>query len=211
MALFSKKKEKKLGRGFIPIDRVRELSSRGFTEPEMIDVLRNEGFSPEEIDRAFTQALRAGIANKPKETETKSELPTIEQLIPEKKKDPELEVPESSVPQEYYEQYSTEDYVNALVEGRISEVDDKIKEISLKYQAIEKEINLMRNQLNELTKVRTGEQQQILSRIDDFSSSIEEVNMRMASLEKAFKETLPALIESVRALSDLVQRLKRES
>jgi len=211
MALFSKKKEKKLGRGFIPIDRVRELSSRGFTEPEMIDVLRNEGFSPEEIDRAFTQALRAGIANKPKETETKSELPTIEQLIPEKKKEPELEVPESSVPQEYYEQYSTEDYVNALVEGRISEVDDKIKEISLKYQAIEKEINLMRNQLNELTKVRTGEQQQILSRIDDFSSSIEEVNMRMASLEKAFKETLPALIESVRALSDLVQRLKRES
>jgi hypothetical protein len=38
-----------------------------------------------------------------------------------------------------------------------------------------------------------------------------EVNMRMASLEKAFKETLPALIESVRSLSDLVQRLKREA
>jgi hypothetical protein len=37
---------------------------------------------------------------------------------------------------------------------------------------------------------------------------IEEMNVRLESLEKAFKETLPALIESIRALSELTQRLK---
>jgi hypothetical protein len=32
---------------------------------------------------------------------------------------------------------------------------------------------------------------------------------RIAGLEKAFKDALPALIESVRALSDVVQRMKK--
>ena len=33
-------------KGFTPTDRVKELAGRGFSEPEMIDVLRREGFSP---------------------------------------------------------------------------------------------------------------------------------------------------------------------
>jgi hypothetical protein len=37
-----------------------------------------------------------------------------------------------------------------------------------------------------------------------------EMTGRLSSLEKAFKDALPALIESVRSLTDLVQRVKRE-
>ncbi len=43
-----------LGKGFVPVNRVKELSGKGFSEPEMIDVLRREGYSAEEIDRAFS-------------------------------------------------------------------------------------------------------------------------------------------------------------
>ena len=31
-----------LGKGNVPTDRVKDLSSRGFSEPEIIDVLRKE-------------------------------------------------------------------------------------------------------------------------------------------------------------------------
>ena len=49
------------GKGFVPIDRVREMAARGFSEPEMIDILRREGFSADEVDKGLTSALRIGV------------------------------------------------------------------------------------------------------------------------------------------------------
>ena len=211
LSFLKKKAEQK--RGFVPIDRVRELAGRGFSEPEMIDVLRKEGFSPEEIDSALTEALRRGVTKHAEEgakEPPKPELPTLEQLIPEKKESKELEVPETSLPEKYYD-YSTEDYINAVVEARMSEVDEKIRELSLRYQELEKIVKTIHNSIEELTKARGSEQQKILNRIEEFSSNLNDVNIRLGGVEKAFKETLPALIESVRSLSDLVQRMKREA
>ena len=34
----------KMGKGFVPTDKVKELSGRGFSEPEIVDALRKEGF-----------------------------------------------------------------------------------------------------------------------------------------------------------------------
>ncbi|MEM5776888.1 MAG: hypothetical protein QXJ06_00375 [Candidatus Aenigmatarchaeota archaeon] len=60
-----------LGKGFVPTDKVKDLSKKGFSEPEIIDILRKEGFSSEEIDRALTQSLKIGI------TGEEQELPTL--------------------------------------------------------------------------------------------------------------------------------------
>src|SRR5437879_2989670 len=56
--------ERKSGGGRVPIERIKEMAARGFTEPEMIDILRNEGFTAEEIDKALTLAMRLGITQK---------------------------------------------------------------------------------------------------------------------------------------------------
>ena len=58
--------------------------------------------------------------------------------------------------------------------------------------------------------IRSETEEKILNKIDSFKDTLNDVNARMSSLEKAFKEALPALIESVRSLTDLVQRIKRE-
>jgi len=220
---FLKKKEPTVtqSKGYTPIERVKELAGRGFSEPEMIDVLRREGFSPDEIDKGLTHALRVGInreASVPQplsppveQQQPRSELPTLEQLMPTKQEQETLQVPETSLPQQYsYDQYMPEDYIDAIVQTRMGDVEDRISEFSLKYQQLEKEMKIVYDQLNEILKSRTSEQHQILDRMDDFRESVTDVTVRMGSLEKAFKDTLPALIESVRALSDLVQRMKRE-
>jgi len=76
---------------------------------------------------------------------------------------------------------------------------------------LENRMKEMSDRVRELGKMRMNEQQQVLNTIEGLTDSVNDVNMRIAALEKAFKETLPALIESVRALSDLVQRMKREA
>src|SRR3989344_4490269 len=202
------------GKGF-PSERVGELSAKGFPEGEIIDVLRKEGYGPEEIDRAMTQVLKLGVPGGGQNmSQGPSELPQLEPLEPMAQQMPQM--PETSIPEQYYypqqqqQQYSSEEYVDFLVRERVGEVDHKINEFMVKHAELEKRLAEVNNQMTALVQTRTSEEQMILSKLDSFKDVMNDVTIRMGSLEKAFKETLPALIESVRALSDLVQRMKRE-
>ena len=64
--LFGKKKKK--GKGFIPLEKVKELKAKNLPDGEIIQALMNEGFSAEEIDQALIQYY-----NLPKEAEKKEE------------------------------------------------------------------------------------------------------------------------------------------
>jgi len=208
MALpFLKKKEESFAiPKATPSERVRELANKGFSEPEIIEILRKEGYRPEEIDKALTESLKMTVSPPKPPEEEKPRLPTLEELVPPKKEE-KPEVPETSLPQEYYE-YPIEDYIDTLIQARISEVDEKLKEFSIKYGEMEKRLSSINEQLNELIKARPAEQQQLIQKIENIVESINELSIRLGNLEKAFKEALPALIESVRALSDIVHKLK---
>ena len=201
----------------VPIDRVKELSSKGFSEVEIIDVLRKEGYSPDEIDAALTEALKLGVSGISPPAEAPTSLPKLEDLQP---KQAAIEVPETSLPQDYgyytspeYAQpmqaYPSEDYIEFIVKEKTAELDEKLREFVIKYSELEKRFSEIHEQLNELAKAKSSGEQLILARLDEFKSLLTDMETRLAGLEKAFKEALPALIESVRALSDVVQRMKK--
>jgi DNA-binding transcriptional MerR regulator len=195
----------KLGKGFIPADRVKELSDKGFSEPEIIDVLRKESFSAEEIDRALTQALELKISGAP---EPEPSLPTFGQpqrapqmpQIPE----PSLQYPPAT------EGYGTEELVESIVHERMADIDEKLAEFRVKHADLERNISNLHNQLLILTKGTSQTEQAIVAKLDSLKDSLTDMNASISSLEKAFKDALPALIESVRSLTDLVQRFKKE-
>lgn len=222
MLFFDKKKEPEmmasLGKGVVPIDKVKELSSKGFTEPEIIDILRKEGHSAEEIDKALVQALKSGVEEPrpevsfpPIKPEERTALPTLEEAPQIKPEMPA--VPETSLPQEYYypEQYPSEEYVNYMIKEKMRDVEDRIGEFSIKSDELERRIGQIYDQISLIGQAKPSEQQLLLAKLDGIKQTVDEVDMRLGGLERAFKETLPALIESVRALSDLVQRFKREA
>ncbi len=199
-----------------PVDRVRELSSKGFSDAEIIDILRKDGYQASEVDAALTQSTRYETTRPRQRTSAERselELPTLEDITPEQR--PQMpQIPETSLPQEYYkqqaQQFPTEEYVDYIVQARMGEVNEKVIEVSVKFQAIEKRLNEINDRINEILSLRSAEQTQILSKIDTFKDSAGNIDTRISALEKAFRQTLPALIESVRALTDLVQRMKHE-
>jgi DNA-binding transcriptional MerR regulator len=205
--LGAKKAERapKLGKGFIPTDRVKELSGKGFSEPEMIDVLRKEGFSAEEIDRALTQVLELTVSGAPEQQQSFQTLgqpqsnPQIPQ-IPE----PSLQYPQTT------EGYGTDELIESIVSERMADVDQKFSEFNAKHAELERNISNLHNQLSIMSKGRSQIDQTLIARIDSIKDSIDDMNASVSSLEKAFKDALPALIESVRSLTDLVQRFKKE-
>lgn len=243
---FSKKKPKEQvipGKGFVPVDRVREMAARGFSEPEMIDILRREGFSADEVDKALTQALRMGVTGeqeqtqqsqqpqwqpayqrqptqerqrqpepqKSKEPEHASGLPTLESIGAQPTQESMPQIPETSLPEGYYsQQYSNEDYVDYIVQQRMAEVTEKVREFESQYQALQKKIQDLSEQLKSALTKSSPVQSQISSKMDSFAETVTDMDNRLSGLEKAFKETLPELIDSVRTLSDLVQKVRKE-
>jgi len=197
----------------MPTERVREMSSKGFSEPEMIDVLRKEGYSAEDIDKALTQTLKAGVAGQYPATTLQqpamqSQLPALEQVQQQMS-----QVPETSLPENYYypeQQYPTQEYVDIAVREKMTDVEQKVSEFEIRYEELKGKMDNIYDQMNTMLQTRTSEQQQILGKIDSFTNTMNDIEARMGSLEKAFKDALPALIESVRGLTDLVQRLKKE-
>jgi hypothetical protein len=219
--------ERTAGKGYVPTDRVQQLMSRGFSQSDVIDVLRREGFSADEIDSAFTQAVKGGVKGEspavsysaekpdflagqqqptfPPTQQQQVMLPTIDQI----KQRQQSVLPETSLPSEYYQSYPTEDYIDYIINERMTDVNQQMNEFAIRYTELEKRMEEIKSQLNTIIQTRGGEQQQVISKVDNVGDTLEDITARLGSLERAFKETLPALIESVRALCDLVQKMKR--
>jgi len=197
---------------YAPIERVKELASKGFSEVDIIDVLKKEGYSADAIDTALTESLKLGISGISPPVEGTPSLPKAEEFQP---KPMQMEMPETSLPQNYYyppqqQQYPTEEYIDYVVRERTADLDDKLKEFMIKHSELEKRMVEVREQINELAKSKTTGEEIIISKLDESKSLMVDLESRLAGLEKAFKDALPALIESVRALSDIVQRMKKE-
>ena len=214
MPFLEQKAETMRGKGHSPIERVRELASKGFSEVDMIDILKKEGYSADEIDSALTEALKMGVGGISPPAEGIPSLPKAEELQPRQEA---VEVPETSLPQSYYyapqqqqQQYPSEEYIDYVVRERTAELDDKLREFVIKYSELEKRMGEVHEQLSELAKSKTTGEQLIIAKLEEVKALQVDLESRLAGVEKAFKETLPALIESVRALSDVVQRMKRE-
>ncbi len=81
----------------------------------------------------------------------------------------------------------------------------------MKQADLERRMTDLHHQMNIISKGRSQADQAIINKLDSFKDLMTDIDARVSSLDKAFRETLPALIESVRSLSDLVQRFKREA
>lgn len=213
-----------LGKGFVPVDKVKQLSGKGFAEPEIIDVLRKEGFSSSEIDRALTQALKLGLSG-----EEQAGLPTLKDLQTQSAQYDDFSLPyesqeqpqQQNLPQtminpqfqqEYYaaENYGTEELVESIVQERMVELDEKLNEFRDKYSGLDRKISDLHNKLVILGKGRSEKEQMIVNKLDSLQDNLADMSAKISSLEKTFRDALPALIESVRSLTELVQRFKRE-
>jgi DNA repair exonuclease SbcCD ATPase subunit len=193
-----------------PVERVKELSSHGFSEPEIIDVLRREGYSPQEIDIALTQVLKEKLMSTSQEAkdEKTEKIPSFEEVVKKVQPEQPEQTTQTFQTQSQYPQYSWEDYFNYidyLIHSRVSEIAKEVEKINLKSQNLENRIEEIIRDFKEATKSREDYYDKILKKIEELNSSINELSKRINALEEIFKEILPALIDSVRSLSRLVK------
>jgi len=256
MALFGfgSKKEVKVGRGEIPVEKAKNLLMRGFSEIEVIDALRKEGYSPEEIDKALMQAVSevktsltppTTPSSNPMQTNPQtsveapkvSPIPNLSQPIQQLSQEPliqNIQVPSNPTQQATEKSFdlpvtknleskekttteeilpnvdyvSLEEYLDYLIREKISELNKRLIETSLKFKDTEEKLLSLKEEIENLKKGTKDDINKILNEIRINRDSINDLTLQVESLNKTLKELLPSLIESVRLLGEIVQKLK---
>jgi cell pole-organizing protein PopZ len=200
-----------------PIERVKELSSHGFSEPEIIDVLRKEGYSPQEIDLALTEALKEKLqTTAPTQQREEEKIPSFEDVVKKVKSEQQTQPQPIQQPNIQYQQvqlqpeqqYSWDDYFNYidyLVHSRISEIKNELEKINTKYQYLERRIEEINLNIRESVSKKEETYAQILRKFDELNSLMADLSQRIIALEELLKDILPPLIESVRSLTKIAQ------
>ncbi|MEM5815584.1 MAG: hypothetical protein QXW01_01200 [Candidatus Aenigmatarchaeota archaeon] len=184
-----------------PVERVRELNSKGFSEIEIIDILKKEGYSPADIDIAFSQLLKESIEKEQKSSEHKADTQTTN-------KNPSENTQQTTEIQSTYS-LIMEDYINYmdyLIQNRIAEVLNQIRTIENRYIDIEKKIEEVVSQVREGNTRSLQINREIFENISRIENKIKDISLKIESIQEILKEILPLLIDSVRSIVSLTKR-----
>ena len=68
----------------------------------------------------------------------------------------------------------------------------------------------MRKRVVELEKSLQTREVGFTSKLEEFGGSVENIEGRIGSIEKVFKEFLPELTSNIKTMSDLVEKIEKE-
>lgn len=235
MILFGGKKEKKEGKGEIPTEKVKNFLNKGFSEIEIIDILRKEGYSPEEIDKALMQAsieikssqLFQSLQTPSQQISTSQNLSSQSQIS-----QPQIQTSQStslqtqiveakpaqptSIQKEVKEGFeesqidyiSLQEYIDYLLRSKTQEINKRLMEINLKFKEFEERVLSLKDEIESVSKGTKEDLNKILYEIRLNRDNINDLSIKVETLNKTLKELLPSLIESVKLLSEIIQKLK---
>ena len=216
--MFFKRKKKDMP---VPIEEVQKLTRSGLGDRDIIKELKNQGYSYEQIEKAMLQAVKAGVGEEEKPIEKKEEmesmigryeeespgeplgeLPVLGELYPTERGEPisEITLPETEKPE-----LIIEELVEGVVEEKWQKLDEEMKKMDDKFDKIRVGFEQLKQRMGE--EKEPGKDFGV--EITGLSNRLDDLEVRIGGLEKAFKQFLPALTRNIESLSGMVHEMKR--
>lgn len=201
-----------------PIEKVKEYAASGMPEADIIKTLKNAGYSFREIDAALNSALKTGVG-----TEAYRENAPIEESAQEEEITEPLKVlPQESeivAPQVFAgdDEGSEKINVEELEEIVNSIADEKMREFKI---SIEKSGNSINEFAERLTAVSNGLESikaagenanaETEKKIGELHAKLDELEPKTLGLERAFKDIMPNLVDSVREVKEALHGMQKK-
>ena len=179
----------------------------GDADKEIIKVLKKKGYSYPDIEKAMLQAVKEGVEEKPAQpiqyAPQQYQQPYQEQNIFSPSQE---EIFDEDMP----EQQDTESSIilEEVVEGIVEE----------KWNKFDKSVESMKNEFAKIRSDMAGMEQRLSSRkeqsrdlspdVAELSNKLEDLEIRISGLERAFKQFLPSLTSNVQSLSEMIKDMK---
>lgn len=210
-------------------ERVSHLVAKGLSQPEIVKVLKNQGYGEPDIERAVKQNIKMGVESpdfpvkersiRPREKgEPLYQQEEIERhplRMPDVERRPSTgrpSLPARMAPPAPHPGVDKRD-VEALVEEVVAEkwesVESRLSEIEEKFSSVETRLANLEDKANQIRMEETNKDKEISTKIDTYRESISGLSSKMEGMESVMKTSLSALLETTRSLSDVVESLKK--
>lgn len=193
---------------------VRRLSAMGRNEREIIDYMKKEGYPNEVISKALNRALKfkvTGSQNPP--IPTSQNQSTIMSGSPEGFIAPPPEQPfeQNVMEMTEEEEIGLEELVEEIVNEKWKESLSELKDVERAIVQLQDQVRFLEEKIKHVSKKGDEGKGELKDIMEESSAHIENIESRVGSVERAFREFLPSLTENVRSLSGIVDKMKKES
>ena len=222
--------------GFSEQEIISRLQSQGFA-PEHIDkalkmALKERVESapgldmPQQTQPTLPQATYFGPAQEPEMSRrppTPLGYPPERLITPEEEsRPPSLEdvrsslsyqqprAPQMREPETPMQEITIEELIEGIVNERWQEFEERLNDFEKRDLQLQAEIEDVRKKFKEIDAALAERDKGLTGKLDDFGGSMENIEGRIGSIEKVFKEVLPDLTENIKAMSNVVEKIKEE-
>jgi DNA-binding transcriptional MerR regulator len=164
------------------VDAVVQMKQAGYTENEVIQALREQGYNPQEIQDALSQAEERGA----------------EHYYPP---------PKPPSPEETYD--SGGNFDDSDIKDKVSSFSRDINSIeswkekaTTKIDKLEQSVEDLKRQMNSLNKA-------IIGKVEDYEKNLLDVGTELKAMQKVFKDSLPELTSSISELSRISKEKRK--
>jgi prefoldin subunit 5 len=109
-----------------------------------------------------------------------------------------------------FDRRDIEELTEVVVEEKLRGLGERFDSIQSQFREMDRKINAISEEMNTIRSSKGGEVRGISEKIDSYKQDIGELNGRMESLERALKDSLAPMLDSLRSLSETVKLLKKK-
>lgn len=103
-----------------------------------------------------------------------------------------------------------EEVIEGVVAERWAEFEDRLTSFEKRDIQLQSQIEDMRKKISELEAAQKTREKDLIGRFEDFGESMTGIEGRIAGIEHVFKDFLPELTETTRAMAEIVEKAKKE-
>jgi hypothetical protein len=235
---FHKKKEE-VKKVYIPVDLVLSYSSQGLSEDEIKDQLHAQGFDTEIIDKALRIALKEKVTSQmpqvvPSQQQVHVPQPQTMEISrhpmplgypPERIVSPDepkaVEVEEAAkpftfeptaaqMPESPIGEITIEEIIEGVVDERWKDFEERLIDFEKRDMLLQAQIEDLRKRTKEIESLLKEKEKGIVVKLDEFGGSVENIEGRIGSIERVFKDFLPDLTQNIKNMSELVDKIKEK-
>ncbi len=199
-----------------PVEKVKEYIASGMPEADIIKTLKSAGYSFREIDAALNNALKTGVG-----TETYMDDAPLQETVPDTDTlEPLAEIPEENkivAPQvfagddegsEKINVEELEEVVNSIADEKMRAFKIDIEKSANSVLVFAEKLNSVSNGLDSIKTTWEKSNADTEKKLGEFHAKLDDFEPKILGLERAFKDIMPNLVDSVREVKEAIHEIR---
>lgn len=191
----------------VPIDRVMQLRSQGYSNSQVADYLRREGIPPSMINEAIAQADAKSGVDGTYNSSSAQGLAQRQDFSQQGGADSQVQA-SSGGEEQADDGAEIEELIEEIIDEKWKELVKDIKKIAEWKDKTDERMTKLDQSFTDLKGNFESLHKALLGKIGEYDKNILEVGTDIKAMEKVFEKVLPRFTENVNELSRITRTMK---